>query len=757
MNVVSPPGADRAAPLGTISPQALAMLAGQAQVQAGGGRTGTGGQGIPPLRWLLGVALRRRWVLLGCLASGLVLALLASLLMTRQYSSTSRLEIARESDRVTKIDSVERETSIGDQEFYQTQYGLLQATALAERVARDLNLVDDTAFFRMFGRADLFDSGPLPSSDPSRRAKRNEIAGKILLDHVGIAPVRGSSLVDITAITPDPALSQRIAQAWGKDFIESTLERRFQASAYARQFLEGRIAQLREKMEDSERLVVAFASHEGIINLPAAGGRDESGALVDGERSIVTDDLAALNGALNAATAARIEAAAQLSALRRPDATSEALSNLAISSMREKRAEVAADYAKQSVQFTPDYPPVKALAGQLAQIDRSIVAEEARMRAAVTQAYGASVAREAALRERVAGLKSQFTDMRQRGIQYNIYLRDAQTNRDLYNSLLQRYKEIGVAGATENNNIAVVNEAKLPDHHSRPNLVVNLVLGLVIGGLAGIAAAAALEQIDEGISDPTEVPERLGLPLLGSVPIVAGEDPIEAMRNPRSSLVEAYLAIRANLELSTSQGVPRSLAVTSSRPREGKSTTALALAESLARSNLRVLLLDADMRAPSLHKALSIPNSTGLSNVLSGGDLQGAVIRTEIANLFVLTAGPQPPNAADLLTGPGLRDLVSVLLNSYDHVIVDAPPVVGLADAALVGASVQAMLFVLESGTVQVRQAREALRRLDLANAAMLGIVLTKFNVKRAGLGNAYAYGYNYFYGYGDAPREAAE
>jgi capsular exopolysaccharide synthesis family protein len=701
--------------------------------------------------------LRRRWILIGCIAGGLVLGLLASLMMTRQYSSTSRIEISREADRVTKIDSVERETSIGDQEFYQTQYGLLQATPLAERVARDLNLVDDPAFFRMFGRSDLFESGGLPVSDPTRRARRNEIAGKILLDHVSIAPVRGSSLVDITAITPDPALSQRIARAWGRDFIESTLERRLQSSAYARQFLEGRIAQLREKLEDSERLVVAYAKHEGIINLPMSGTRDEAGTLASGERSILTDNLATLNAALGTATAARIEAGAQLAALQHPDATSDALANLAISQMREKRAEVAADYAKQSAQFTPAYPPVKGLADQLRQIDRSIATEESRMRTAVTQAYNAATAREAALRQRVDTLKSQFTDMRQRNIQYNIYLRDAETNRDLYNSLLQRYKEIGVAGATESNNISIVNLAKLPDRPSRPNVPVNLLLGLIAGAFAGIAAAAALEQIDDGISDPGEVPERLGLPLLGTVPVVAGEDPIEAMRKPRSPLVESYLAIRANLELSTSQGVPRSIAVTSSRPREGKSTTALALAESLARSKRRVLLLDADMRAPSLHKALTLPNRLGVSNVLAGGDTRDAILESGIDNLWVMAAGPQPPNAADLLTGPRLRDLVERLLERFDNIVIDAPPVVGLADATLVAGSVEAMLFVLEAGTVQVRQAREALRRLNLAQATILGVVLTKFDAKRARLGSASDYGYDYFYGYGDAEPAAAQ
>ena len=212
----------------TISPRML----GQVQLLAGTGAVAHNVQRMPPLRRLIRSASRWRWVLLGSVAAGAVAGLLITSMMTRQYSSTTRLEISRETARVvTNIDSVERDASIGDQEFYQTQYGLLQTKELAERVARDLGVVNNPGFFRMFGRTDLFDTTKANSAVLA--GKRVEIAGKILLDRVGIAPVRGSRLVDITAVTPDPALSQRIAQAWSKDFIDSNLERRFEASDYA--------------------------------------------------------------------------------------------------------------------------------------------------------------------------------------------------------------------------------------------------------------------------------------------------------------------------------------------------------------------------------------------------------------------------------------------------------------------------------------------------------------------------------------------
>lgn len=730
----------------SISPRML----GQVQLLTGAADGGPpAAQRTPPLRRLIRAASRWRWVLLGGVGAGALVGLLVTSVMTRQYSSTARLEISRDTARVTNIDSVERDVSIGDQEFYQTQYGLLQTKELSERVARDLGAVDNRDFFKLFGRDDLFDGNTVDVNSAARRGKRVELAGRILLDHVGIAPVRGSRLVDVTAETPDPFWSQRIAQAWSKDFIDGNLERRFAASDYARKFLETRLEQLRQKLEESERQAVGYAANQGIINLPAASsGKDGAGSAVGGDRSLLTDDITTLNAALATATAERIEAQARLAAARQPGASSEALGSAAIGDLRQKRAEAASEYAKLLSQFEPKYPPAKALESQVQVLDAAIAAEEGRVRASLQQSYASAMGRERALQARVEALKGNLTDLRQRSIQYNIFQRDADTNRELYSALLQRYKEIGVAGGIENNNIAVVDAAKLPDRPSRPSLMINLLLSILAGGLAGIALAAALEQIDEGIGDPGEAQEKLGLPLLGTLPKVKTGGPLDALEDPRSPLVEAYLAVQANLELSTARGTPRSLAVTSTRPREGKSTTATALAQSLARAHRKVVLVDADLRSPSVHSAFGVVNDAGVSNFLAGSDtFEGSIHATSHEGLSVMPAGPPPPNAADLLTGERLRLLVERLQERFDHVLVDSPPVIGLADAPLVASAVEAVIFVVEARSTQAGVVRNALNRLATAHANVLGTVLTKFEAKRAHLG--YGYGYGYEYGYG--------
>ncbi len=724
-----------------ISPQMLGLAQGDVTLFTGQTTQESAHQRLP-LRRLFQTAVRWRWLLLGGVAAGAVLGAGLTLVMQRQYTAVSRLQISRETARVVEIDAVQRDTSIGDQEFYQTQYGLLRSQVLAERVARDLGVVDDPGFFKLFGHRAAFEKYQAPT--PENEAKRDEIAGNILMSHVGISPVRGSSLVDLRAVTPDPVLSQKIAMTWSQDFIASNLERRFEASSYARHFLEGRLEELREKLETSEKQAVTYAAEQGIINLPSPSNQNAS--LASDNRSLVTDDLGAINAALEVATAERIDAQSKLQEAQRPDASSLALGNEAIAALRQKRAEAAADYAKLMVQFRPDYPQAKALASQIQTFDDAIAMEEARVRTSLQQTYRSSVTREHELLGRVDMLKQSLLDFRRRNIQYNIYQRDVDTNRELYNALLQRYKEIGVAGNIENNNISIVDPPKVPDRPSSPRLPVDILLGVLICGLISAGVAATLEQIDDGLADPADVQDKLGVPHLGVAPKVKTAEPLIALQDQRSSLVEAYLAVQANLELSTPRGMPKSLAVVSTRAREGKSTTTVALARSLARAHRKVVIVDADMRRPSVHSAFGAANAYGLSHLLAGGDdIDQALLATDQEGLTILTAGPQPPNAADLLMGARLAQLIEQLQTRFDHVIVDCPPVLGLADAPLVAAAVEGVVYAVEARSVPAGAVNTALGRLRTARAHILGVVLTKFEAKRATGG----YGYDDGYGYG--------
>jgi polysaccharide biosynthesis transport protein len=250
--------------------------------------------------------------------------------------------------------------------------------------------------------------------------------------------------------------------------------------------------------------------------------------------------------------------------------------------------------------------------------------------------------------------------------------------------------------------------------------------------------------MDEAIADPTEIERRLGLPLLGSVPKVEGETPRDALLDRKSDLVDAYLAVQTNLGFTTEHGVPRSFAVTSTRPAEGKSTTALALATMLARAQRRVILVDGDMRSPSVHQLGGVDHDRGLSNFLTGDDkIETLTFPMSDLGFTAMSAGPIPPNAAELLTGNRLSLLLQRLLEHYDHVIIDSPPVMGLADAPLIASRVEGVIYTVESHGIRSSLVRTALGRLASANARVFGGVLTKFKAKPGG------YGYDYGYGYG--------
>ena len=684
------------------------------------------------------VALRWKWVIAGIVATALVAGLVLTLLMTPKFTARARIEISREQKKVTNVEGLESNDAGRDLEFYQTQYSLLEAETVARRVAKTLRLANDPAFFTAHGAKPLFAPGSINSAQ-QREAQERQVSA-ILLRNVTIAPIRGSALVDVGYTSAAPDMSARIANAWVREFIGSTMDRRFASTADARAFLEGRLAALRVRLEQSERALVNYAAAKHIVPLASTKGENGQTEVL---RTLASTNLEQLNEALVKATADRIAAESQ-SQGGASGANPESLGNLTIASLRQKRAEAAADYAKMMVQFEPGYPAAKAIAQQIAALDASIAREVARVSGSRSAAWQEAMAREQALQRRVDELKSQVGQQRSDSIQYNIYQRDADSNRELYEGLLQRYKEIGVASVGANN-VSVVDSADVPQRPSSPNLPLNVLLSLIAGiGLAA-AAALALEQIDEGLRNPSDVSRLLGVPLLGSVLDVPGNDVMGALEDPKSALAEGYLSIRSNIAFSTDHGVPRALMITSTRPAEGKSTTALALAVMLGRMTNRVVVVDADMRSPSMHGLLGTSNQEGLSNVLAGdNDWRRMIHATSFKGLSVLPAGPMPPSAGELLSSDRMSMLVGQLAEEFDHIVVDSPPILGLADAPLLSRAVEGCIFVVEAEGVAVRGVRASLDRLRAVRAHIYGAVLTKLKKEQAGYGYGYGYGSAY-------------
>ena len=697
---------------------------------------------FPLLTQYMMMALRRKWTILGSIATCLIAALLFTLLATPKYTAVTQIEVDRGGTRIlNNVESVQPDTSTADQEFYQTQYTVLASRTMADRVVRELRLADSEQFFATMGAkkiANSFASGR--SSLPM--AQREDAAAGILFDKVDVEGIRTSRLINIKWTCPDPNLAERVVNTWANSFIEYNIQRRYDSTAYARKFLEGRLEQVRQRLEQSERQLVNYAQSQSIINIPV-GGSDGAGHVA--ERSLTVDSLAALNTSLSEATADRIRAESRLQDLK-GGVSSEQLANSTINALRQRRAELSADYARMMKQFSPEYPPAQALSAQIAQVDTSLRREDARVASSFQSAYRDAREREDLFESRMKALRGDFLDQRRRGIQYNIYQRDVDTNRELYNGLLQRLKEIGVAAGASENNIYVIDPAEVPSRPSFPRPFLNILAGLGLGMLIGLGLAFAREQIDETISDPADFERRIGLPMLGGVPLVGDIAPLEEIQNPKSGLMEAYLSIQASLSFSTDHGLPRSMTVTSTRPAEGKSTTAHAFAHIIGRAGSRVVLIDGDMRSPSLHANLGVDNDVGLSAVLSGLVTADHAIRHVEGFFFdILTAGKSPPNAAELLRGHRFNDLLLELRERYDCVVIDSPPVMGLADAPIIASMVESTVFVMEARGVKARLALIAIDRLRQARARISGAVMTKLSNRRSG----YGYGYDYGYGYG--------
>ena len=692
---------------------------------------------------------KRKWLILSISLGVLCVGTVWTLLQTPLYTSTVRLQIDRNVSKIVEggnITPAEGE----DGEFLRTQYELLQSRSLAERVASSARLADDPDFFkpRVFsipGAVKSFFS--LPRADPvPDRAKLLEVAGGIVQRSVAVRPVSGSRLLDVSYVDTNPERSQKIASAYADAFIASNLDKRFEANAYAKTFLEDQIKQLKLRLEQSETAMLAFAEKEQIVSV--------------GEKSSIAEsNLAGANVVLGNLASERIK---NEQLWRQVDQTKDTnlpqfLTNAVIDGLRAKRNELATEYQEKLETFKPGYPQMVQIKNKIGEIDRQLASEFKTIRNSLKGAYESSLSQENEVKARIEKLQAEVLDYQKRSIQYNILKREADTNRELYNGLLQRFKEVDVAGGVGSNNVFIVDKANLPGAPSSPQLLRAVLLSFMLGLGGALGLAYLLENLDDVI-DTIEDAERVGgLAMLGVIPLVRSKTGAESeLQDIRSPLSEAYRSLCTALQFTTAQGMPRSLLITSAGPGEGKSLTSIAISQHFARLGLKVLLIDGDLRNPSLHHKLSADNSVGLSSYLTGAcNPPEAMQKTTDPNLAFMPSGPLPPNAADLLHGAKLHSLISLGLEVFDLIIIDAPPVLGIADAPILSSATEATAFVIGAGVARTGSVRSALKRLELSKSPIIGTIVTKFDAKRAGHGYGYGLGdVHYTYGYGNASLE---
>lgn len=691
------------------------------------------------IRHYLRIFYRHRWIIGGITLACLSLAVVVSMLMQRQYTATVRIQIAREAAKVVDMEDVEADQGIGpSQEFYQTQYALLRSRSLSEAVVRDLRLAENYSFLSNFDPDEVEELSALP------RAERFERAVKIVNSNTKVMPVAGSSVVDVGYVAGDSRLSAAVANSVAENFIETSLARRYEATTYAREFLQNRINAVRAKLEESERKAAEYAQAQGIIKISGEGeGR------ISSEQTLASADLVQLSSQLATARAARVQAEADFRANSGGAAAASSLTNTAVNELRRQRGQLSSELSKLESDYGPEYPRVTALRSQIGELDRQIGREQSRVTSSVSQElqdkYRQALAAEQGLQARVNGLKSAVLNQQQRSIKFNIIQRDVDTNRSLYDALLQRFKEVGVSAGVGTNNVSIVDKALPPTSPSQPNVPLNLALGLLLGLMTGAGTALVREQLADAVILPSEFQQKLGIKLLGTTPKLSVEQVREQLAKGRSDLSEAYFSILTAIQFSSAKRAPKSMLFTSTQSGEGKSTTALAVARNLAGVGARVLLIDADMRKPSLHRQLGMPNAVGLSSLLTGElELSETLHEIGSSTLSVMLAGRLPANPAELLSTNRIDQILGVAGQHFDHVLIDGPPVLGLADSVMLGRAAEATIFVIEAARTRASQARLAIARLRAVRAEILGAVLTKLDAKEAGYGDSYTYHYSY-------------
>ena len=686
--------------------------------------------------------LKHRRLILASAISTLGIGLIVTLVSTPIYRSATTMQIEREAAKVVDTHDSSQPPVVEDElAFYATQLQLLKSRALVERVVQTTGLAQDADFMSresatpLYRFSHLFQRGRVAVARPPQGSLADREARAVALVRRGLNSeiVRGSHVFKITFDSPDPATSARIANAFADTFVQSNLDRRFEASDYARNFLENQLASEKEKLENSEKALVQYAQNQQIIN-------------IDDGKPLSNSTLETLTSALDAARGERIRAqTAWIQAnARSGDTLPQVLSSNSIQELKTAQTKIQAEYEKGLTTYTAAYPPMRQLEAQIGEYDRRIHSEINDVKVSLQSQYQAALRQEHALETELDQAKKGALDLRARSIQYDTLQREVDTNRSLYDGLLQRYKEVGVAGGVGTNNISVIDSATVPERPYLPNWLLNLGVAGLLGLIIGVGAALIIEYLDETLKIPEEIPQRTHTPALGSTPeLPRGLAPRDAVNDRLSPFAESYYAIRTALQFATSEGAPKSLLITSARSSEGKSTTAAVLARHFAQLGRRVLLIDADLRNPSLHTLFDCVAKPGLSNYLAGHARVDEVIgRTENPHLSFIHSGPPPPNPTDLLGGGRLPQLLADAERDFDMVIVDGPPVMGLGDATLLASATTGVLMVIEAGRTHVRLVNAALERLRLGRAHIIGAVLTKFNPRRSGYGQSYGYGY---------------
>jgi succinoglycan biosynthesis transport protein ExoP len=696
------------------------------------------------IRDYLRVLLKRKWTVLACLFTVFSVVAIASLKMTPVYEASGSIAINKPDSSLGNFNnSTTFNIDYYDPTDLETEVKILQSDLLALQVVKDLGLDRRPEFGGKAALPSSLDLAPDPlQADPNRTSAL--LAGFRGNLKVSLAP--NTKIIEVHYISPDKQLAANVVNKLMEDYTENNFKSRFDSTMQAEDWLSKQLVDLQMKVETSQEKLVRYQKEHEILG-------------IDEKQNITTAKLDELNKALTAAESDRMDkesvyrlvqsgdvetVASAVSALDAAGAGIQSASSL-LGSLRSKEADLKIQAAQLNTQFGPSYPKLAQLNSQLKEIDAQILQETKKVAGEVRGQYMAAVQRESLLHDALEKQKQEENKLNESAIDYSILKRDLDSYRQLYEGLMEKMKEAGVSAGLKSNNFRIVDVARVPTGPIEPNIPRNLAFAFILGLTSGVGLAFLQEGLDNTVRTSEQAQMISGLPALGMIPLPArtareGANPkrlviatsskeaveLVAQSRPHSQMAESYRALRTSLLLTNLGAPPKVIIVTSALPQEGKTTTSMNTALVLAQKGVRVLLIDADLRRPSIHKILGMGPRSGLSNVLTGSaTLQQTITRSSILpNLYILPAGTPPPNPAELLASTNMRDVLEELRGQYDHIVVDTPPTLSVTDAVVLSPRADAIVLVIRSGQTTKQALRRSRDILTQVNAKVSGVLL---------------------------------
>ncbi len=713
------------------------------------------------LREYLRVLIKRKWIVLSCLVVVFGVVAVSTLRSTPIYEAVGSIAINRPDPMTMNLKDSSAGWAYYDPTELDTEVRILKSDLLALQVIRQLD-IDKRPEFGGNGQKSA-NTLELTTDALQPDSARTSALLSGFKGALAVTLVPNTRIVEIRYRSADKNLAARVVNTLINTYVEQNFKTRYESTMQKSDWLSKQLVDLQMQVETSQEKLVKYQKEHSIF------GTDE-------KQNIITSKLDELNKELTAAESERIEKQSIYEFMQsgQQEGGSAALgvtgdqgANSLLERLRGQQADLRIQVAQLSSQFGPAYPRVVQLNSQLKEINTQIGVEAKKILERAHNEYLAALEREKMLRSALDKQKQEANSLNESAIEYTLLKRDVDTNRSLYEGLLEKLKEAGVSAGLRSSNVQNVDRARAPMAPSEPNIPRNLSFAFALGLTTGIGLAFLIEGMDNTVRTPEQAQIVSGLPSLGMIPLgskhsgngvarrlalATSKEAIELVTQsrPQSQMAESYRALRTSLLLTSLGAPPRLILVTSALPQEGKTTTSINTAIVLAQKGVRVLLIDADLRRPSIHKTLGMGPRVGLSNVLTGtATLQQCVIHsTLLPSLYILPAGTPPPNPAELLASMNMKSILAELREQYDHVVIDTPPTLSVTDAVVMATCADSVVLVIRSGHTTKQALRRSRELLGRVNARVSGVLLNAVDLASPDYYYYYEYQGKYGHGY---------